>query len=203
MWSKTEICNLSLAHIGHGETIANIDTEKSAAAYACKQFYEITRQLTLRGYPWPFARTQAALGLVEEDPTTEWAYSYQYPSDCILASRILPGLRTETQGDEVAFLINYTSSGKLIYTDASEAILEYTKNVEDENLFSSDFVMAMSFLLGAYITPRLTGGDPQNQRGKCLELYSMHMPIARNNAKFEERPDREVESLFITGRDSS
>jgi hypothetical protein len=75
--SKTEIVNYSLRHLGQGKTIADLDTEFSAEAKACRAFFNEARDMTLSAYHWSFASKYATLGLVAEDPTTEWAYSYR------------------------------------------------------------------------------------------------------------------------------
>ena len=80
MSSAVEICNLALSHLG-SSGIDALD-ERSEAAAACTTFYAICRDMVLRDAPWPFATKMQALALVEEDPNTEWGFSYRYPSDC-------------------------------------------------------------------------------------------------------------------------
>ena len=57
MSSKTVICNLSLSHLGISKEISNIDTERSAAAEACRRWFNLARDETFRDFNWPFATT--------------------------------------------------------------------------------------------------------------------------------------------------
>ena len=92
MASKTEIGNLALSHIGIGKEVANIETEQSAEASALRRVYDTALRKTLRDFNWPFARVIADLGLIEEDPTDEWDFSYRVPSDCVSFRRIPSGV---------------------------------------------------------------------------------------------------------------
>lgn len=87
MSSSTEISNMALSHLAISREIAALDTERSQEAQACRRFYETVRKTVLRDYPWPFATKFATLALVEDDPNSEWDFSYRYPSDCLNARR--------------------------------------------------------------------------------------------------------------------
>jgi hypothetical protein len=78
--ADVDICNLALSHVGVSTEIANLDTERSKEAQACRRFYEPTREEVLRAFAWPFATRFVDLQLVEEEPNDEWAYSYRYPA---------------------------------------------------------------------------------------------------------------------------
>src|SRR5665648_440114 len=97
MSSATEICNMALGHLASGKEIANLETERSAEAIACRRFFDSARDAVLRDFSWPFATKIKALSLIEEDPNSEWAYSYRYPTDCLNFRRILSGTRTDTR----------------------------------------------------------------------------------------------------------
>lgn len=86
----TGICNLALSHLGHSIQIASgaVLTERSKAAKACRLFLEPTRREVLRDFPWAFATGFASLNLIEEDPTTEWKYSYRVPEDSVFVRRL-------------------------------------------------------------------------------------------------------------------
>jgi len=200
MASSTEICNLALSHIGVGKEIANLETEKSEEAAACRRFYDTARDEVLRDFTWPFATVMATLGLIEEDPNDEWSYSYRYPSDCLMFRRILSGQRTDTRDTRVPYKIAQDSSGTLIFTDQENAECEYTIREDDPLRYPPDFVLAFSFLLASYIAPRLTGGDPFKLGQRALQLYALQISKAQANAKNEEQPDIEPDSEFTRAR---
>lgn len=195
--STTEIANFAIGHLGIGKRISDLDTERSAEALACRQFYENTRKQVLRDFPWPFATKFAELGLIEEDPTSEWSYSYEYPSDCLKVKRILSGLRNDTGQSRIPYRL---IDERLILCDLEDAEIEYTKDVEDVTLFPSDFVMALSYLLAAYIAPQVTSGDKFKQKQEMMQMYAMEVSSARANMVNEEQPDQEVDSEFIRTR---
>jgi hypothetical protein len=185
MASKTDVCNIALSHLGISKEIANVQTEQSKEAQACRRFYDETRKAVLNDYPWPFATKFVELGLIQENPTEEWAYSYRYPVDCIYIRRILSGFRDDTEATKIVYKIGQDSQGMLIYTDQPDAVVEYTKDEESADLFPSDFVLALSYRLAHYIAPRLTAGDPFGLGDKANAKYELEISKASSN-KFNE-----------------
>lgn len=201
MPTPTEIANLSLSHIGIGREIADLDTENSEEAQACRRFYPTTLETVLRDFPYPFANTFAEGQLVEEDPNTEWGYSYRYPSGCIKLIRILSGLRNDNRQSRVPYKIGRDSVGRLIYTDMENACFEYTHFEEDTSKFTPDAVMAFSFRLAAYIAPRLTGGDPFKMGDRAIKYYMMEVQVARANAVNEQQDEEKPQAEWLRARD--
>jgi hypothetical protein len=193
MASNTEIANLAISHLGHGKEIADLDTENSAAANACRRYYEKARDMTLRDFAWPFATKFAELALVEEDPTDEWAFSYQVPSDCLMVRKILSGVRTDYRESRVPYRI----VGTKIYTDTEDAQVEYTERVTDEALYPFDFMMAFSWRLSFYVAARITAGDPFKLRESSMQMYRIEISTAQANSFNEEQPDITPDSEFI------
>lgn len=201
MSSKVQICNLALNHLGSGKSIANIDTEKSQEAYACRTFFDTARDAVLRDFTWPFASKIRSLGLVSESPSDEWDYSYEYPSDCLKARRILSGVRNDDRQSRVPFKIIYGDTQQLIYTDQEDAELEYTVRVTNTERYSPDFVMALSFRLAAYISPRITGGDRFKQGERAFQMYVNEIRQAQASGVNEEQQDELPDSEFIQVRE--
>lgn len=201
MASSTEICNMALSHLAVAKEIANIETEQSQEASACRRFYDIARDYTLRDFLWPFARRYQALGLVEEDPNTEWAFSYRYPSDCLKIHKIKGINRNETRQSKVSYQIAQDSIGLLIYTDAEDAEIVYTYKETDPQKYMPDFIMAFSFRLAAYIAPRLTAGDPFKLGDRAMQMYTIEISRAAANSVNEQQYDEEVQSELIRARE--
>ena len=199
MASKTEVCNLAISHLGIGKEIQDFETEKTSEAKTCRRFYDSALRRALRDFNWPFARRFFTLNLIESDPTTEWAYSYRYPSDAVMARRILSGTWPENNATLVPYLLAGDSSGRIIYSDQENAVLEYTTFVEDPAFYSSDFELAFSYLLAYYIAPRLTDVN-FNLKEQMLTYYNLEIDSAMSNANNEEQDAREVESEFIRVR---
>lgn len=201
MSSKTEICNVALSHLNIGKEIANVETEQSQEASACRRYFDLARKSVLRDFAWPFATRFATLSLVEEDPTDEWDYSYRYPVDCVKLRRFVTGYRNENRQERQPYRVVGDDSGLLIFCDIESAEIEYTKNHEDVQMWPSDFSMALSFRLAAYIAPRLTSGDPFKLGEKCLTMYRLEMSAAQANAVNEEQVEELPQSEFIRARD--
>ena len=105
MASKTELCNLAISHLGQAKEIANIDTEQSQEASACRRFFDTAKRASLIDHDWAFASEQYTLELVETSPNDEWRYSYRYPSGYLKIRRILSGYRQDTEKTRIPFKI--------------------------------------------------------------------------------------------------
>lgn len=201
MASPTEISNLALSHLGIDKEIANLDTENSVEARACRRFYELARNATLRDHAWPFASKISELGLVEEDPNDEWGYSYRYPSDCLNFRRILSGMRNDSAQSRVPYKIIQDSSGLLILTDQSNADCEYTIIATDTLRYPPDFVNALSLRLAAYAAPKITAGTNLKLGDRAMQMYVFEISVAKSNGVNEEQSDQVPESEFIRARE--
>lgn len=198
--SPVSICNKALRHIGNTKTVANLETERSAEADALNAFYDSALNEVMKKFPWPFAKKFATLALVEVEPTSEWGYSYRYPTDCLELRRILSGIRNDTEQTKVPYIVSSDDEGLLILTDKQDAKVEYTRSGIDPQRFPPDFVMALSFLIGFYVAPSLTGGDPQKLGTRAFTMYSDIISTAEASAANEESSDPLPDSEFISVR---
>lgn len=201
MSSSTEIANLALSHLGIGKEISNIETDQSKEAVACRRYYTIARDATLRDFNWPFATKIAALGLVEEDPNSEWDFSYQQPSDCLKPRRILSGIRNDPRDSRVPYRLAQSDAGNVIFTDKEDAELEYTLRVEDVTYYPPDFVLALSYRLAGLIAPRITGGDNFQIGERAKNEYKAEISSAARTSLNEEQVEQDPDSEFIRARD--
>lgn len=198
--SEVAVCNLALGHLGVSEEIQNLETERSAAASACRRYITTARDMSLRDFRWPFATAFASLSLVEEDPNTEWKYSYRYPSDCLNFRRILSGSRNDSRETRIPYKLASDDSGKLIYTDQYQAVCEYTKMMSNPALWPDDFILMMSYLLASLISPRVTRGDGVKLGDRAFEIYLRSKQAAEVNAENEEQLDEPPEAESIRAR---
>lgn len=202
MASKVEIYNLAISHLGIGKTIVSVD-EDSVEATILNRFYNVTVEQVLRDFDWPFATKEVSLGLLGENPNGRWAYNYQYPSDCLKARKIVNEImRQDTRETRIPYKILFSDTGgKSIYTDKENAILEYTVKITDPARFDSDFVLALSYLLGGNAAPGISGGDDFKNRDFCIKMYDYQLTVAQSNAANEEQADLLPESEFMRARD--
>lgn len=202
MASKTEICNMALSHLGVGKVIANIETEQSEEATACRVFYDVALGAILRDFSWPFATKIESLALIDTDPNDEWSYSYRYPSSCVRFRKIQSGSRNDSRQSEVSYKVAKDNSGQIILTDQENAVCEYTEYVSDPAFYPYDFQLTLSSFLASLIAPRLTKGDPFKIRSEMLKIYQVQLNISKASALNEEVIDEQVESEFIRTRGS-
>jgi hypothetical protein len=199
--SIADICNMALSHLGIAEEIANLETDTGEEAIACRQFYETARDVTLKAFTWPFATRIVALGLIEEDPTPDWYYSYRYPSSALYLWKMASDTETLDPQVKIPYKVIGDDSGRIILTNLEDASVEYVSRVENPILYTPDFVEAMSYRLAAYIAPRLTAGDPFKLGEKALQMYVGTVREAKaQNANEEVRDSDSYESSFLRER---
>jgi hypothetical protein len=111
-------------------------------------------------------------------PAPPWLYEYAYPADCLKARYIIPidvslqltipifSVPLEqgvlVNGAAVRFVTaqDLDDTGnqiKVVLTNQPQAVLVYTRQTTDPTLWGPSFVMALSLVLGAYITPTISG----------------------------------------------
>lgn len=203
--STLEVWNIAMTNLGIGTEIASI-TERSQEAQACNRVSDIAIDEVLRSWGWPFCKKNVALALVTSKgdtghPTTEYLYSYRYPSDCLQARKILSEVRNDSRASRWTYEEMADEQGTLIVTDKQYAVLEYTSNVgRNPGRWSADFVTALAYLISSRVAPRLTKGDPYKLGNANLGLYARSIAIARSNAANEIQPDEAPESDSILVR---
>lgn len=119
-------------------------------------------------------------------PPVPWLYSYAYPNDCLAARYILPYVRSDvsppfTTGElsaplflpnlAVPFAValdNDTSGNpqRVILTNAAQAILVYTRRINDPNLWDPHFYTAFTTVLGAWFV------NPLNRNAQLMRDLS-------------------------------
>jgi len=200
-YTKTEIANMAISHLGSGKVIADLDSDKSQEGAACRQFWTVAYEMMQRGFDWPFLTKTAALTLVASDPSDEWAFSYRYPPDCAVARRILSGVRNDTLETEAKYTIMRDDTGLLIYADAEDAELEYGIRDTSTALWPVDFCLALSYLLASLVAPRIAAGDPFQRGAIAQKLFVYAESNARANARNEERRDNPPQSTYEITRE--
>ena len=219
---KVTICNMALSHIKAGP-IASL-SENDTNANQCQIFYDTSRGAVLEAFNWTFSRHTAALTLITEyaDPVLfGFRYRYAYPTDCRKA-RYMPsddyygkfytgynsrmdeggnGLNVPTTEIPARYKIELDEAGnrRTILTDKKDARLVYTKDVEDTNLFSSEFTLALSFHLAAILAYPLGQGEKDANRAK--KAYDeILMSAKESDANEDDNPLPQETSEFIRAR---
>ena len=201
MATKVGICNLALSHAGSGKEIQDFDNDNTDEAAACRRFYDQALEELLRDFPWPFAKRQVALALISEDPNSEWAFEYQYPTDAKDLIRILSGNRNDNRQTRTPYQIYSGTAGLVIYTNMVDACMEYTLNETDPSTYPPDFAHAVALLLAVFIMPRVTSGDPFQLTQRAQQLFFRIYDKARANAANEQQDEEVPDADFIRTRE--
>lgn len=196
MASEVEVCNLALSNI-RAASINSLN-ENSLQAQLCRLKYPILRDRCLREIPWQFNRTIRALA----SHTTEifnWAYSYQYPVDCLKIHRLVPeweelpaasanissrflDSRVRPLKDnrrQVPYEVFNFDNNKLIGSDQPNLRADFAVKITDPNLFSDDFVLALSHLLSSELAIPIVGAElGRALRSDSLQLYRQYLASA-------------------------
>ena len=211
MTSEVEICQMALAHI-RGGSINSLE-EKSTQAKYCNLFYPKLRDQLLRDAPWQFAHKVAPLGVL----TTElfnWVFAYQYPSDSFRINRLVLNLEEISQDSlglasrlrdpslprvnlkqQVEYEILNVDGNRVIGANESELRADYNVRVTDPNLFDSEFVMTLSYLLGSALAIPVVGGkEGRGLRSDAFQIYQQYLAAAMasdQNEQFHPPADSE------------
>ena len=174
-YTKAKIFNITLKNLRVSVSVQNSNqTDKNTVVL--NEFYEVAREQVLKDFDWNFANSYRELSLTGNIPQNpKFLYEYDYPNDCVFAREIIPYVSC----DLVEFEIASNSTGqKVINTNQTPAILRYTKSVDNETFFSTEFVMALSWYLSFLAAPAVTGN--RAIQSDCMNVYT-HI-IAKSKA---------------------
>lgn len=217
MASEVEICKMALSHIRAGSI--NSLTESSVQAQQCKLFYPLVRDQMLRDLAPHFAKRVRALAERSGDDIFNWAYSYQYPSDCLKVLKLRPNYEEVQQGEPTIYsryrdlnypipdldsAVNYEiqniDDNRVIVTNEQQVRADIIIRVEDPNLFDIQHIFALSYLLASELSIPLVGVEKGRAlRGDNLQIYNQYVDTAsveQLNESHADVPDSE----FITVR---
>lgn len=217
MTSVVEVCNLALSNIRAGSI--NSLNEGSLQAQVCKLKYAILRDRCLREIPWQFNHKIRALSPVTVD-IFNWAYSYSYPADCLKIRRLVGSFEELPAGSvdvvsrrldsslislkdlrrQIPYEVFNFDNAKVIGSDQPELRIDFAAKVEDPNLFSDDFIMALSHLLSSELAVPIVGAElGRALRNDSLQLYRQYLSSAIANDQ-NDQYITPVESDFVTIR---
>lgn len=203
MSSKTEICNVSLIRLGVTKLIANVDTENSNNARAFRSIFDGERDFVLADFFWPFAKTYAALGLVdgsETEPTNyDWRFAYRVPSDCATPRRLSTGRDGRKAATPPAWEVGQDNDGLLIFTDEENAVLEYTALITNVGRFDPIFRSALSWKLAKSLAAPLS--RIKSIVETCNNQYEIEIDKARGRALNAKQLDAPGPSELEWSRD--
>jgi hypothetical protein len=195
-YSKTAICNVALGHLGINRLIADADADASPQAQACRTHYALALEVTLKAHRWPFAQRVATLATISGYTSDVWTYAYRGPTDLLLAHTIN---RTSSRPQGERFERGGDASGAVLYSDAEDAILDYTAAVTSTGLYPADFVEALAYQIAIRTAQPLASeeGLRQAARKGFTDAITQAMASAGNESMGQEPSDGE----FLAARE--
>jgi len=187
---------MALLQIGISRLIDNIDSDNSAAAVACRLYFDHCAGLLLRAKVWGFAERQEALQSLGTPPD-DWLYRYEYPAACKRINMLYNGAtRNHDRNDIPAYKEQSNpSGGKVILCDVENAVILYNCLIEDEEEFTEEFVQILSLLLAQHIAPTLKADAALVAEVK--KAYQVWLSEAIKIEKTQSKPDMQQESEFV------
>lgn len=221
--SQLEIYNMALGHVGVAPCVYT--SESTSQGNACNQFWNAAIRDTLRAAPWDFATSVYSLVQSSYTIINNWAYAYVYPTDCLKIWKlyvpvgsssivgtfpsIYPGSQTVSLWNgynlrPIKYNVRWDNSTglRVILTNASQAIIEYSSGIIDPAQFDAAFVKAASLCLATYICTPLVNDD--NKAASVGKLYANAISDAMRLNAEEGNTDENAEvSAFIDARGGS
>lgn len=177
MASETDICNLSLAHLGDSANVQAINPpDGSTQAEKCQRFYPIARDNVLQLHNWSFAMRRAASLASVINASSSWTYAYAVPNDMLKpVSVLLPSETNDTNVQDYA--IETASDGTLVlYTNVLNPVLRYIVKVTDTTKFTPLVVSCISWLLSSYLAGPIMKGKAGLQLAQmCQQTFEKEM----------------------------
>jgi hypothetical protein len=196
MATKTEIANNALNRIGSPE-INDIDTDTTEEATTCKRHFDFARKAYLRDADPGFSRKEAALALASGETDNKYTYVYAFPSDCIKAREIYNSAST-TELIEFEKGTDTAGNSKTILTDQASAILIYTRDITNLNVFEQDDIDTLSLSLALRIVMKLKR-DRQLYNDIANEYVSV-LGIAKKNSNKDKHVPLKTFSKYKDAR---
>jgi len=182
--SKAQIFNIALNILGVSNPLENANSNDNRAILL-NNYYKIARDYVLKDFDWNFASTFRELAIIEKaENVSVWRFCYAYPNDCIAARDIFEKGSFELKKFEISSLL---TGEKVILTDVENAVLRYTKRVEKEVYFTSEFTMALSYYLASLTSNVITGSTSKGEIA-----YDKYLKILKRSKTLNAREGADI-----------
>lgn len=142
------ICNMALSLVGGSPIMSTAD--ETVEAEECGRYYDIARKFCLESRDWTFAAKTRRLSPDATAISSEYAYSYALPADCLV-------VRVASSDAQLKAPIEFQRQENRIITDSGSLYIRYTQDIVTTARFSPAFATAVAHKLAEFISPKLTG----------------------------------------------
>jgi hypothetical protein len=124
-----------------------------------------------------------------------WGYRYQYPADCVAVRKIQNPNAPPADAIPLDIETSIDGQTKSILTNQEDAVLVYTWNIKNTDMFTSAFVDALSHLLASRIAFSITGKRKIAREELATYLGLLPQATGENANEGVRPPPREAESI--------
>ena len=177
-----DICNLALAHLGDEAEVIEIDPpDGTEQAAQCGRFYPLCRDQLLEMHPWTFAMSRKTLALIAAPAPSEWRYAYALPALCLKPRAILaPTATDDSVSDDYIVEADPDTGLSVVYTNTEDAVLRFTRLVEDTTRFTPGFVAALARLMASDLAGPIIKGTTGIQISQAqLKWFAIELANAK------------------------
>lgn len=153
MYEKSDIYNLTLAHLLLIKRVLDVDSDTSKEVQVLNSVYDTAFLKTLEELDLDSTSTQIQLELIATDPNDLWSFAYKYPSKCLRFRRIQSSVRRDTRDTQIPKSIKIFNGKKAIFTDQESAIGEFITTDTSLSVLSASAGLAMSYKLAILSAP--------------------------------------------------
>jgi hypothetical protein len=196
--TETNIANKSgTKHLGI-PAIDDIDSTSNNVAKVFKANIEDARKIFLRDAAPGFARKELSLALAANETSEIYTYVYAYPSDCLKIREIWNG--TTNDDPRIDFETGAHSSGtsEVILTDREDALLIYTRDITNYDMFAPDDIEAVAILL-AWMSVMVLKRD-KDLLARLERKYAIALGISKKNNKREQHVKLPDNNKYVNSR---
>ena len=193
--TPTDLANMALAHIG--KTRVDSITDNTETAEYCLAFLPTIRQMFIEQSQLHKTRKEEYLAIAagETLDSERYDYIYQVPVDMLTPIKIW---NENTASSPVIYEIATHSSktSSVILTSKEDAILIYSIDIKNLNVFNAYDIIAMSYLLASFIVMPLKVDDRVLQKMEANYQLALSIAISKdrnsqsidvvNNARFDD-----------------
>ncbi len=173
MANQIEICNAALSQLGADSNITSIDPpDGTQYSEQCAAYYPMALRYLLEQFNWSFAQSRyKPPQYVELDRTLyAWRYGYSLPSDCmcVVGLYCTGGQPWQTT---LPYEIEYRESENTMFllTDVKDAVIVYTRYLNNPQMFPGYFTEALVMRLAAYLAGALVKNQSADKYLKYAE----------------------------------
>lgn len=205
MAAKSDVWNMTLAHLGVNERISSETLEDTELANMLHAFSTPSLNEMKRRHQWQAFSVYDDLELVAECPNKLYNFAYRYPADCLFFRKILSEIRNDDETTRVPFSRgrirdNDNKLVSVIFTDHSEPVGLFTEKEDEDTNFDDDFAIAWSYRLAYFVAPGVTGGDPFQLQRAALSNFKAELHNAIKMDMIEQQRDPYPASKYERAR---